>query len=72
MHGSSGADSGSQTVVEIQGAIDSSNQCVTSRPGWATVGAPAGSAGSFSVMDMLFPEPGTDDRNRTDGSSCPM
>ena len=72
MHGSSGAEFGSQTVVEIQGATDSSNQCVTSRPGCATVGAAAGSVGSFSVMDMLFPEPGRDDRNRTDGSSCPM
>jgi hypothetical protein len=72
VHGSSGAESGSQTVVENHGAMLSSNQCVTSLPGVFTVGRAAGSLGRFSVMLKLFPEPGREDRKRIDGSSCPM
>ena len=49
--GSIGVDWGSQTVVEVQGAMVSSNECVTSRPGWRTVGRARGSTGRRSVIE---------------------
>ena len=72
MHGASGVDLGSQTVVDIQGATDSSNQCVTSLPGLLTVGSADGSTGSCSANVVSLPEPGCEEMNRIDGSSCPM
>jgi len=59
-------------VVEIHGAMLSSNQCVTSLPGVFTVGRAAGSRGRVSFMRKLLPEPRRLDRKRIDGSSCPM
>ena len=58
--------------MENHGAIESSNQCVLSWPGFLTVGRLPGSFGSVSVIEKLLPEPGLLDRNRIDGSSCPM
>lgn len=72
MQEASGAELGSQTVVEIHGATDSSNQCVTSWPGVFTVGMAFGSFGRFSVMEKSLPEPGRLETNRIDGSSCPL
>jgi hypothetical protein len=72
LHGSSGAEFGSHTVVEIHGAIDSSNQWVRSCPGFLTVGRLPGSFGSVSFIVKLLPEPGLLDRNLTEGSSWPM
>jgi hypothetical protein len=51
VQGSIGVDCGSQTVVEVQGATVSSNVCVTSRPGWRTVGRARGSTGKRSVIE---------------------
>ena len=72
VHGFCGADCGSQTVIEYQGATVSSNVWVTSRPGWATVGRALGSSGRRSRNVTLSPEPGWFETKRMDGSSCPM
>ena len=49
---------GSQTVVEIHGATDSSNQCVTSWPGRLDRRHGRRVAGRVSFMLKLLPEPG--------------
>ena len=58
VHGFCGADCGSQTVIEYQGAMVSSNVWVTSRPGWATVGRARGSTGRRSVNVDVVPGTG--------------
>ena len=61
-----------QSAIENHGAIESSNQCVTSLPGLATVGRAFGSRGSRSSQVMSLPEPCRFERKRMIGSSCPM
>jgi hypothetical protein len=72
VHGLSGYDLGLHSAIENHGATESSNQCVTSLPGVATVGLATGSVGSVSVHVESFPDPGLWERNVRSGSSCPM
>ena len=58
LHGVSGKDPGLHSAMLNHGAIDSSNQCVTSLPGCATVGRRVGSNGQRSLQVMSLPEPG--------------
>jgi len=67
-----GKDCGSQMLIPNHGAMLSSNQWVTSCPGFLTVGAAAGSIGRRSVNVTLFPDPGRLEMNLVDGSSWPM
>jgi hypothetical protein len=61
-----------QSAIENHGAIESSNQWVTSFPGVFTVGSAFGSRGSRSIHVMSLPEPARLERNRMIGSSWPM
>jgi hypothetical protein len=72
VHGSCGSEFGSHSSIENQGAIVSSKLCVTSFPGCAVVGSARGSLPSVSTNVTSLPDPGRDERNRIDGSSCPM
>jgi len=72
VHGAIGADCGSHTSVDSHGAIESSNQWVTSRPGCDTVGSALGSTGSRSVYVTSLPEPCCPEMYRMEGSSWPM
>ena len=66
-----GYEDGLQSAIPNHGAIDSSNQCVTSLPGVPTVGAAAGSCPSVSVQVTSFPDPGWSDRNGQVGLVVP-
>jgi hypothetical protein len=72
LHAACGYEFGLHSAIENHGAIDNSNQCVTSLPGVPTVGAAAGSCPSVSVHVTSFPDPGLSDRKVRSGSSCPM
>ncbi len=72
VHGACGYELGSHSAMENQGAGVSSNQCETSVPGVASVGAALGSAPIVSVQVMLPPDPGLEDSKVASGSSWPM
>ena len=61
-----------QSAIENHGAIESSNQWVTSLPGVLTVGSALGSRGSRSIQVTSLPEPCRFERKRMIGSSWPM
>ena len=67
-----GYEFGSHMLIPNHGAMLSSNQWVTSWPGWLVVGMAFGSIGRRSVNDTLLPEPGRLEMKRMDGSSWPM
>jgi len=72
LQGACGYEFGSHRAMESHGAGVSSNQCETSEPGVASVGAALGSAPRVSSHVMSPPEPGLDDKKVASGSSCPM
>ena len=63
VHGVCGYELGSHRAIENHGAGVSSNQCETSWPGRASVGAASGSRPRVIVQFTLLPEPGALDRN---------
>ena len=65
----SGADSESQSVSPNQKVGRSSKFQVPPEP--SCLGFITGSSGRRTVYVMSFPEPGCDDLNSIDGSSCP-
>ena len=70
--GQRGSELGSHRFIENQGAMVSSKLWVDVVPGRRTVGSRCGSTGSRSTQVTSLPEPGREERNRSDGSSWPM
>src|SRR5580693_1957359 len=67
-----GKELGSHRAIENHGAGESSNQSVTSWPGWTSVGAACGFLPRVSVQVTFPPDPGVLELKVASGSSWPM